>query len=105
MGRLYQPRTGHRAKMRGESARLGGGEIFDGIDAERRELCRRLAADAPERVGRLPAEHLEPGVVRQPENAGRLAEPGRQLGLQLVLPDADRAVKPRHRLDALLDAA
>ena len=57
----------------------------------------RLASDAPQRVGRLVAEHAEPRVVGQPEDPGRLAEVGRQLGLQRVLPDADRALEPGAR--------
>ena len=53
----------------------------------------QLAADAPQGVGRLVAEDVEPGVVGEPEDPGRLAEIGGQLGLQRVLPDADAALE------------
>jgi len=56
-------------------------------------------------VRRPVAEHVVPGRGRQPEHPGRLAEPGRDLRLQLVLPDPDRAVELGGRLDIGGEAA
>ena len=68
------------------------------------QLRGRLAADAPQCLGGLAAEHLEPRLVGQPEHPGRLPVPRGQLGLELVLADADRAVELARRAHLLLDA-
>jgi len=67
------------------------------------EPARGLGPDAPQRVRRPVAEHLEPRLVGEPERPRRLAEAGRQLGLQLVLPDPDRALEPGARADPVVD--
>ena len=89
----HQPRPGHRPELSGERVRIGGGQVADGADAQPGQLPGRLGADAPQRVGGPLAEHLEPVGKSQPEHPRRLAEPGGDLGLQLVLPDPHRAVK------------
>jgi hypothetical protein len=43
--------------------------------------------------------------VGEPEDPGGLAEPGGQLGLELVFADADRAFKAGHSADAVGDPA
>jgi hypothetical protein len=96
----HQPGTGHRAELGRQPVRVGGGELADRVDAETFELVDRLLADAPDHVGRSVAEQLVPGLRGQPEHAGRLAEAGGDLRLQLVLADADRAVEAGRLLDA-----
>ena len=104
-GGLNQPRPGHRAEVRRQFARVGAGQVRDGVDAQGGEPPGRSGADAPQHVGGAVAEHVVPGFMGEPEEAGRLAEPGGQLGLELVFADADRAFEVGHCADAVLDLA
>jgi hypothetical protein len=78
---------------------------MDCADAERGKPFGGLGTDAPQRVGRAVSQDRVPGLVCQPEDTGGLAEPGGQLGLKLVLADADRAFQAGRRADAVLDQA
>ena len=98
-GQQHQPRPGHRPEHRGQRVRVGGGQVADRADAKTGELSGRLGADAPQGLGWPGPEHLEPVRERQPVHPGRLAEPGGDLGLQLVLADPHRAVQLRGLLD------
>ncbi|WTZ37957.1 hypothetical protein OG241_03610 [Streptomyces sp. NBC_01390] len=51
-----------------------------------------FAPNSPDRVGRAVVEDVEPGRGREPADTSRLAEIRGDLGLQLVVADADGAV-------------
>src|SRR5215469_17214679 len=86
-----QPRAGRRAEPRRYLGDVRGRELSDRGDAEFGELRPGLRADAPERAGGLVAEHLVPVLISEPEDASRLSESGRELGLKAVLADANAA--------------
>jgi hypothetical protein len=64
------------------------------VDPELGEPSRDAVADAPQCRRRAVAHHLHPVVPGQPVDAARLAELGRDLGADLGVTDADRAVQP-----------
>ena len=89
------PRPHRRPQLRRQHLRIRLGELGDRVDPERRELLRRLVADAPQRGRRPVAHHLEPVVRGQHIAPPRLPELRRDLRPQLVVADPHRAVQPR----------
>jgi hypothetical protein len=96
----HQPGAGHRAELGRQPVRVGRRELADRVDPEPGQLRDRLGADPPDHVRWPVAEEFVPGARGQPEDPGGLAEASRDLGLELVLADPDRAVEPGRLLDA-----
>ena len=90
------PRPHRRPELRGQHPGVGRRPAGARCRCRARPAaCAILRADPPQRVGRPLAHHLEPGLVgRAGRRPARLAELGRDLGPQLVVADADRAVQP-----------
>ena len=82
---------------RDERLVVGVGELATRSRCRAASRCDDPRADAPQRVGRPVAHHLEPVLAGEPEHAARLAELGRDLGPHLGVADADRAVQPGRR--------
>ena len=89
----HVPRSHRRAEAIAEDVDVGRGELVHGVDAQQRQLACRLGADAPQRLRRAGAHHLEPVLGGQPIAAGGLGEGRGGLRPQLVVADADRAVQ------------
>ena len=90
-----QVRTDRRAEVRASSLVIGAGEVLDGDDAELGRGGPRCASPMPQIAvtGLAPIVGIHSATC-QPGDTSRLGEPGRRLGQQARVADADRARQP-----------